>query len=187
MMVAQFLSSFTILVTLLALHRAIAFSNIQTGPSDTFDQFEIDHSFDTISKSKEIFSRRDAIKRVTGMALGLPAVLASKPAYAAAKIYEIRMGTEENPEELAFEPDSIKIRRGDSIRWTNNPGMTRHNVVFRQEDVPKGVDAELLSMNPSEKLSKSNASFERQFDKKGEYTYKCIFHCSVMIGHITVV
>jgi len=116
-MVAQFLSSFTILVTLLALHRAIAFSNTQTGPGDTFDRFEIDHSFDTISNSKEIFSRRGAIKRVTGMALGLSAVLPSKPAYATAQIHEIRMGTEENPEELAFEPDSIRIRRGDSIRW----------------------------------------------------------------------
>lgn len=201
----------TLLITLLTFflqHREVsAFSNGSTttpriGNFDTaltaisnrkhFDESLVDDATTFVVESYDdgFSSRRTAMTRIAGIAFGMSIsapfieqAYASPPT--AGQVYEIRMGTEENPEELVFEPDSIIIKSGDTVRWIKNAGLTQHNVVFAPGKVPAGVNAEKLSMGSKARLTKGY--LERQFITKGDYEYSCTPHCTVMSGHITVV
>merc|ERR1712091_529249 len=72
---------------------------------------------------------------------GLVAVgLMATPAIANAA--DVKLGSDSG--QLVFVPDEIKVKVGDSVTWTGNKGLP-HNVVFDEENVPDGVDAEVLS------------------------------------------
>jgi len=88
----------------------------KTALAATFDWSEFDKSMDQVLQSDNFCSRRGALKRAAGLMAGLSVAAVSKPAYAA-QIHEVLMGSEDNPEELVFEPDTIKICEGDSVRW----------------------------------------------------------------------
>merc|ERR1712066_715651 len=45
---------------------------------------------------------------------------------------------------LVFSPDSITVKTGETVTFTNNAGFL-HNVVFDEDAVPDGVNAEALS------------------------------------------
>ena len=60
-----------------------------------------------------------------------------------------------------YQPAEIRIKIGDSVRWTNHEKRTRHSVLFPAE---AGLESE--RMFPDE-------SWLRRFDKAGRYDYHC--------------
>lgn len=121
--------------------------------------------------------RRDMLARAVGAAalsLGAPAL--------AAKTTEVVAGTKENP--LSFLPAKITICSGDSVLWKAGVGLP-HNVIFADQRVPKGVDAQAISQ--VEDLESPGDAFKLTFTTKGTYEYFCIPHLSAgMIGEIIV-
>lgn len=60
-----------------------------------------------------------------------------------------------------FQPAEIRIKVGDSVRWTNHEKRTSHSVLFPAE---AGLESE--RMFPDE-------SWLRRFDRPGRYAYHC--------------
>jgi len=83
---------------------------------------------------------------------------------------------------LAFEPRSVTIRAGESVRWTNLESVPiSHSSTSGEPGDPDGVwDSGTLS--PGE-------SFSETFDEPGEFIYYCRFHPNVpaMVGAKVIV
>lgn len=92
-----------------------------------------------------------------------------------AETYTVKMGTEKG--ELKFDPPSLTIKTGDTVKWENNK-LAPHNVVFEGSGAKythKG-----LVFAPKE-------SFEQTFYATGTYSYYCEPHRGAgMTGKITV-
>ena len=72
-------------------------------------------------------------------------------------------------EDLAFEPETLEVKVGDTVTWTWKDGAVTHDV--------KGDDFK------SEVLSEG--TFQHQFEKPGTYDYVCTLHPN-MTGTIEV-
>merc|ERR1719326_1415501 len=108
--------------------------------------------------------------RAAGLAAGLALATVNAPAFAA-ETKTVKMGSDSG--QLVFVPDEIKICAGDKITWTNNKGGP-HNVVFDEEAVPSGVDAEKISMD--DQLGDPGATYSVTLSTKGNYAYFCEPH-----------
>lgn len=71
---------------------------------------------------------------------------------------------EVNIKDFAFDPETVKINPGTTVRWTNK-GDSVHTVVF-DDGVSSG------------KLKKGD-TFERTFSENGVYNYYCSIHPSM--------
>merc|ERR1712087_790901 len=71
---------------------------------------------------------------------------------------------------LVFVPDSVTIKAGESVQFTNNAGFP-HNVVFDEDAVPDGVDAGALSKE--DYLNAPGQTVSNTFDVAGTYEYYC--------------
>lgn len=60
-----------------------------------------------------------------------------------------------------FEPAQVRIRAGDTVRWTNQEKRTSHSVLFPPE---QGGESERLF--PQE-------TWQRRFETPGQYPYSC--------------
>lgn len=72
-------------------------------------------------------------------------------------------------ENMAFSPDSLTVKKGTTVKWTNNDSTT-HTVTgdsFDSGDLAPGK------------------TFEHTFDKTGTFSYHCSIHSS-MTGDVTV-
>merc|ERR1712167_204905 len=108
--------------------------------------------------------------RAAGLAAGLALTQVNAPGFAA-ETKTVKMGTDSG--QLVFVPDEVKICAGDTVTWVNNKGGP-HNVVFDEEAVPSGVDAEAISMD--DQLADEGATFSMKLDTKGTYSYFCEPH-----------
>ena len=72
-------------------------------------------------------------------------------------------------EDLAFEPEALKIEAGDTVTWTWNDGAISHDV--------SGADFQSEVM--------SEGTFQHRFDESGTYEYVCTLHPN-MTGTIEV-
>ena len=68
-----------------------------------------------------------------------------------------------NIDELKFTPKEIKIKKGDTIVWTNNDDRD-HTVTA---DDGKSFDSGNLN---------TGKKYEHKFDKPGRYKYHCDYH-----------
>lgn len=71
---------------------------------------------------------------------------------------------------FAFSPATVRIERGDAVRWTWRDGAIRHNVVFR---------------DGRRSASKSSGTFTRRFRRTGRFAYRCTLHTG-MTGRVVV-
>lgn len=111
---------------------------------------------------------------VTGVSLAL--------AFSASADGAIKLGADSG--ELVFVPNSITIKAGESVSFTNNAGFP-HNVVFDEDNVPAGVNADGLSHE--EYLNAPGESFSVKLEKAGTYGYYCEPHQGAgMAGKIIV-
>merc|ERR1711937_841783 len=110
--------------------------------------------------------------RAAGLAAGLTLAQVSAPGFAA-ETKMVKMGSDSG--QLVFLPDEVKICKGDTVTWVNNKGGP-HNVVFDEEAVPSGFDAEANSME--DQLGDEGATYSLKFDVAGSYAYFCEPHRS---------
>ena len=83
-----------------------------------------------------------------------------------------------------FDPATVTIAKGESITWVNNVGFP-HNIVFDEDAVPGGVNAEALGHE--EYLNAPGEKHTVKFDTAGEYSYYCEPHQGAgMVGKVIV-
>jgi len=85
---------------------------------------------------------------------------------------------------LVFVPDSLSVKAGETVEFKNNAGFP-HNVIFDEDNVPEGVNAEALSKE--DYLNAPGETHTVKFDKAGTYQYYCQPHQGAgMKGKIVV-
>ena len=78
--------------------------------------------------------------------------------------------------QLAFEPSTVNIKAGDTVKFVNNK-LAPHNAVFDGHDEYSHSD---LAFNPGE-------SWEETFSEAGTYDYYCEPHRGAgMVGKVIV-
>ncbi len=108
----------------------------------------------------------------TGLALLL--VLSFGPSAVNAKTVEVKLGTDAGM--LAFEPSTVNISTGDSVKFVNNK-LAPHNAVFEGHEELSHPD---LAFAPGE-------SWTETFNASGTYDYYCEPHRGAgMVGKVVV-
>ena len=125
-------------------------------------------------------SRRDFMDKAKNMFFGGLVAAAAGPAIANAA--DVKLGSDGG--QLVFVPDEVTIKAGDSVTWLGNKGMP-HNVVFDEEGVPSGVDAEAISMD--DQLGDEGATYSKKFDVAGKYDYFCEPHRGAGMNAVLIV
>ena len=93
---------------------------------------------------------------------------------AAAETVSVKMGTDNGM--LKFEPATVTIKAGDTVKWENNK-MSPHNVVFENATDKSHKN---LVFSPGD-------GYESTFNEAGEYSYYCEPHRGAgMVGKIIV-
>lgn len=99
------------------------------------------------------------------------------------QVHEVRMVTTQNGASGVFEPANITVKKGDTVRWTNDANVA-HNVSF-----PPAENAGAANLPPdSPYLTTPGQTHEIQINMDpGTYNYNCIPHAATgMKGTITV-
>lgn len=156
-------------------------ANAVKGPVKTLEMLALNDDLNTVVKSDSMCTRRRAMARAAGLAAGLALSQVNAPGFAA-ETKQVKMGSDSG--QLVFVPDEIKICKGDSITWTNNKGGP-HNVVFDEEAVPSGVNAEKISMDGQ--LGEEGATYTTKLDTAGSYSYYCEPHRGAGMNAVVIV
>ncbi len=130
---------------------------------------------------KTLIRSLKAVLLVSVLALGL---LGLTPSAAQADTVEILMGSKKGA--LVFEPSTVTIKPGDTVKWINNIAYP-HNVVF--DKVPGNDKALADSLSYKKLLNAPKQAIEKTFSDlpSGEYTYYCTPHRGAgMVGKIVV-
>jgi len=90
---------------------------------------------------------------------------------ASANAATIKLGSDSG--ELVFVPASITVAKGEKIEFVNNRGFP-HNVVFDEDEIPSGVNADAISHE--DYLNGPGESVSNTFDTAGSYSYYCEPH-----------
>ena len=109
-------------------------------------------------------------KRFFGTAVSILLLLVLFVNPVSAKTHVVKMGTDRGI--LAFEPSTLTIEVGDTVRWINNKAFP-HNVVFDRQ-APESIrqhSQKRLLASPSVEITET-------FDDvpPGKYTYHCLPH-----------
>ena len=140
------------------------------GPVRALEMLALNDDMNTVVQSDSYCTRRRAMARAVGLAAGFALTQVNAPAFAA-ETKSVKMGSDAG--QLVFVPDEIKICKGDTIKWVNNKGGP-HNVVFDEEAIPSGVDAEKISMDSQ--LGDEGETYSVKLDVAGTYNYYCEPH-----------
>lgn len=100
----------------------------------------------------------------------------------AANAAVVKLGADDGA--LAFVPKELSVAAGETITFKNNAGFP-HNVVFDEDAVPEGVDADAISREAL--LNAPGEEYSVTLTVPGTYGYACEPHQGVgMVGSITV-
>jgi plastocyanin len=106
---------------------------------------------------------------------------------AAAETYTVKMGTDKGL--LQFEPSSVTIKPGDTVKWVMNK-VPPHNAVFDDTKVPGGNKAVAKKLSHEKLTFSPGESFEATFPAdiaEGEYPFYCQPHRGAgMAGKVIV-
>merc|ERR1711957_302583 len=101
---------------------------------------------------------------------------------AAAHAGEVKLGSDAGA--LEFVPASLTVKAGEKVTFTNNAGFP-HNVVFDEDAIPAGVDADAISHEGL--LNAKGETVSNTFSTPGTYEYYCEPHqVAGMAGKIIV-
>ncbi len=106
---------------------------------------------------------------------------------AAAATFTVKMGSDNGM--LVFEPKSITVKPGDTVRWEMNK-VGPHNAVFDASGIP-GANAKLASgLSRSKLLFSAGEAYEVTIPADapaGKYSYYCQPHRGAgMVGEVVV-
>lgn len=89
------------------------------------------------------------------LSLGAAWLVASRAARAQDAVVTVSI------EQQRFEPASLSIQAGTTVRWVNNEKRTSHSILFKGEG---GLESERLLPGDS---------WQRRFEHPGRYPYTC--------------
>lgn len=106
---------------------------------------------------------------------------------AAAETFTVKMGADNG--QLLFEPASITVKPGDTVKWEMNK-LGPHNAVFDTAGIPGGDAAIATKLSKSKLMFNAGESYETTIPADapvGTYTYFCQPHRGAgMVGKIVV-
>eukprot|EP00899_Mesostigma_viride_P004683 jgi/Mesvir1/14215/Mv09666-RA.1 len=116
------------------------------------------------------------------LAMGAVAAATSLALTASANAIVVKMGSDSGA--LVFEPNNFSVAAGEAITFKNNAGFP-HNIVFDEDEVPAGVDADAIS-HPA-LVNAPGETYEVKLSKAGTYAFYCEPHQGAgMTGKVTV-
>jgi plastocyanin len=125
----------------------------------------------TVRSKTEMVQR---LRSLVSASLALLLVLGLGVASVNAATVEVKLGSDSGM--LAFEPSTVTIKAGDTVKFVNNK-MAPHNAVFDGHDELSHAD---LAFAPGE-------SWEETFTTAGTYDYYCEPHRGAgMVGKVIV-
>merc|ERR1719487_815532 len=101
----------------------------------------------------------------------LPSIAATVILALSANAATVKLGSDAGS--LVFVPDTTTIKAGETVEFVNNVGFP-HNVVFDEDNIPEGVNAEALSHE--DYLNAPGETVSTKFEKPGTYGYYCEPH-----------
>ncbi|KGG12277.1 MULTISPECIES: plastocyanin [Prochlorococcus] len=114
------------------------------------------------------------LRSIVTASFALLLVLSFGISSAQAKTVEVKLGTDAGM--LAFEPSTVTISTGDTVKFVNNK-LAPHNAVFEGHEELSHPD---LAFAPGE-------SWEETFSAAGTYDYYCEPHRGAgMVGKVVV-
>ena len=114
------------------------------------------------------------LRSIAALCFALLLVLTIGVSSAQAKTVEVKLGTDGGM--LAFEPSTLNISSGDTVKFVNNK-LAPHNAVFEGHDELSHPD---LAFAPGE-------SWEKTFSTAGTYDFYCEPHRGAgMVGKVVV-
>ncbi len=124
---------------------------------------------------------KNLLKRGAVLVLAAMVVYFGFSLSASAESYTVKMGADNGA--LVFEPSTLTIHEGDTVKWVNNKAYP-HNIVFGS------ADADFNNKYSYKKLlAAPGQAFEKTFEAAaaGEYSYFCTPHRGAgMVGKIVV-
>lgn len=103
--------------------------------------------------------------------------------------------TVEMTDELVFDPETVRVSMGDTVRW-RNVGEVEHTVTAYEGRLPDEGEYFASGGSESEEAAQKNLNdglvapgeqFEHTFDISGVYEYYCIPHESAgMVGTVKI-
>lgn len=134
---------------------------------------------------------KTAISRKLGLLLSalflVVASFALQASPAAAETYTVKMGTDKGL--LQFEPASVTIKPGDTVKWVLNK-VPPHNAVFDDASLPGGNKAVAKKLSHANLMFSPGENYETTFPADtlpGSYSYYCQPHRGAgMIGKVVV-
>nr|YP_002049485.1 plastocyanin precursor [Paulinella chromatophora]ACB43275.1 plastocyanin precursor [Paulinella chromatophora] len=112
--------------------------------------------------------------QILGASLVLGLLLSTGEGLVNAATVEVKLGTDSGM--LAFEPSTVTIKAGDTVKFVNNK-LAPHNAVFDGHEELSHPD---LAFSPGE-------SWEETFTTPGTYDYWCEPHRGAgMVGKVIV-
>lgn len=136
-------------------------------------------------KFKAAIPRRLGLLLSTILLVVASFALSASPA--AAETYTVKMGTDKGL--LQFEPSSVTIKPGDTVKWVMNK-VPPHNAVFDDAKVPGGNKAVAKKLSHEKLTFSPGESFEATFPAdiaEGEYPFYCQPHRGAgMAGKVIV-
>ena len=117
---------------------------------------------------------RSVIRTVAAACCAFLMLIGLNVGSAQAATVEVKLGTDAGM--LAFEPSTVTIKAGDTVKFVNNK-LAPHNAVFEGNDQYSHSD---LAFNPGE-------SWEETFSEAGTFDFYCEPHRGAgMVGKVIV-
>lgn len=114
-------------------------------------------------------------------ALSCCAMLVASHTNAVAEEHIVRVVTDYENLRMAFEPQFITIKPGDTVTWVNELDES-HNVMTYPDGYPKGAQG-----FSSPYLTKAGERWSHRFSMSGTYEYHCVPHMFMgMRGRVVV-
>ncbi|KAF5194398.1 Plastocyanin protein [Thalictrum thalictroides] len=108
-----------------------------------------------------------------GVGIAVAAAAATVMFASNAMAMEVLLGSDDGS--LAFVPNDFSISAGEKITFKNNAGFP-HNVVFDQDEIPSGVEAEKISIPEEDLLNSAGETYVVTLNVKGTYSLYCAPH-----------